>query len=238
MNNRNRGISGSWLKLIAVISMLIDHTASHVFRGMDWAYYCFFQIGHHEITPYFLMRGVIGRWAFPLFAFLIVEGFLHTHDRKRYGINLAAFALISEIPCNLVHANKFFYPGQNVFFTLLLGYLGLCVIERYRDDMKKLAQYLIPLFLLSIVLRSDYGCAGFGFILLIYLLRSNKLLMSIVGSGALPNTFFAGMAFIPIWFYNGERGFVKGKFLKYAFYWFYPVHLLVLYFIKLHIYGP
>ena len=234
----SKGISGSWLKLIACVSMLIDHTASHVFQWMDWANVCLFQIGHHEITPYFIMRCIIGRWAFPLFAFLIVEGFLHTHDRRKYGMNLFGFALISEIPFNLVHVNKFFWPVQNVFFTLLLGYLGLCVIERYREDMKRLAMYLIPLFVLSIVLRCDYGCAGFGFILLIYLLRSNKVLMSIVGSGALPYTFITGMAFIPIWLYNGERGFVKGKVWKYAFYAFYPVHLLILYFIKLHIYGP
>ena len=234
----NKGISGSWLKLIACVSMLIDHTASHVFRWMDWAYYVFFQIGHREITPFFIMRSVIGRWAFPIFAFLIVEGFLHTHDRKKYGMNLFLFALISEIPYNLVHANKFFYHGQNIFFTLFLGYLGLCVIERYKDDFRNLAKYLVPLFLLSIVLLADYGCAGFGFILMLYLLRNNKLLMSIVGTGALPSTIFSGMAFIPIWFYNGERGFVRGKVWKYAFYAFYPVHLLILYLVKLHIYGP
>ena len=233
-----KGISGSWLKVIACVSMLIDHTASHVFKGMEWAYFVFFQVGHYEITPYFIMRSVIGRWAFPIFAFLIVEGFLHTHDKKKYGMNLLGFALISEIPFNLVHVNRFFWPIQNVFFTLLLGYLGLCVIERYKEDFKNLAKYLTPLFLVSIVLRADYGCIGFGFILLIYLLRYNKLLMSIVGTGALPSTIFSGMAFIPIWFYNGERGFVKGKVWKYAFYAFYPVHLLVLYFIKLHIYGP
>ena len=233
-----KGLTGSWLKLIACTSMLIDHTASHVFKGMDWAYYVFFQIGHHEITPYFILRGVIGRWAFPLFAFLIVEGFLHTHDRKKYGMNLLGFALISEIPYDLVHVNKFFYIGQNVFFTLFLGYLGLCVIERYKEDFKNLAKYLVPLFVASILFRSDYGCAGFGFILLLYLLRSNKLLMSIVGTGALPSTIFSGMAFIPIWFYNGERGFVKGEVWKYAFYAFYPVHLMILYYIKLRIYGP
>lgn len=233
-----KGISGSWLKLIACLSMLIDHIALHVFKGMDWAYYVIFQIGHRVITPFFIMRSVIGRWAFPIFAFLIVEGFLHTHDRKRYGINLLVFALISEIPFNLVNANSFFYYKQNVFFTLFLGYLGLCVIARYKDDFKNLAKYLVPLFLTSIVLRADYGCVGFGFILMLYLLRNNKLLMSIIGTGALPSTIFSGMAFIPIWFYNGERGFVRGKVWKYAFYAFYPVHLLVLYFIKLHIYGP
>ena len=233
-----KGLSGSCLKLIACVSMLIDHMAGHVFKGMDWAYYVFSQIGHYEITPYFIMRSVIGRWAFPLFAFLIVEGFLHTHDRKKYGMNLLGFALISEIPFNLVHANRFFWPVQNVFFTLFLGYLGLCVIERYKEDFKNLTKYLVPLFLLSILLRADYGCIGFGFILMLYLLRENKLLMSIVGTGALPSTIFSGIAFIPIWFYNGERGFVRGRVLKYAFYAFYPVHLLVLYYIKLRIYGP
>ena len=231
-------MSGSWLKIIACTSMLIDHMASHVFRGMNWAYYVFFQIGHHEVTPYFILHRVIGRWAFPIFAFLIVEGFLHTHDRKKYGMNLLVFALISEIPFNLVHVNRFFWPVQNVFFTLFLGYLGLCVIELYKEDFKNLAKYLVPLFLASIVLRADYGCIGFGFILMIYLLRSNKLLMSIVGTCALPSTIFSGMAFISIWFYNGERGFVKGVVWKYAFYAFYPVHLLILYFVKLHIYGP
>lgn len=234
----NKGLSGSWLKLIACMSMLVDHTAGQIFRWMDWPYSVFFQIGHFEITPYYIMRGVIGRWAFPLFAFLIVEGFLHTHDRKRYGMNLFVFALISEIPCNLIHANKLYWSGQNVFFTLLLGYLGLCAIERYRDDIKQLAKYLIPFFLLSLVLRADYGCVGFCFILLIYLLRENKLLMTIIGTGAMSSTIFSGLAFIPIWFYNGERGFVRGKVWKYAFYWFYPVHLLVIYYIKLRIYGP
>jgi hypothetical protein len=232
------GISGSWLKLIACVSMLIDHIALHVFKGMDWVHSCLFQIGNHEITPYFVMRNVIGRWAFPLFAFLIVEGFLHTHDRKWYGMNLFLFALMSEIPFNFVNVNNFFYYKQNVFFTLLLGYLGLCAIERFKEDFKQLAKFMVSLFLLSFVLRADYGCGGFGFILLIYLLRENKLLMSIVGTGALPTTIFSGIAFIPIWFYNGERGFVRGKVWKYAFYCFYPVHLLVLYFIKLHIYGP
>ncbi len=232
-----KGISGSWLKLIAITSMLIDHTAGYVLQWQDWANVCLLQIGHHEITPYFILRSVIGRWAFPLFAFLIVEGFLHTHDRKKYGWNLFVFALISEIPWNLVHVNRFFWPAQNVMFTLLLGYLGLCVVEKYRDDLKSMAKYLIPLFLLSIVLRADYGCGGFGFILLLYLLRENKLLMSIVGTGSLTSKFFGGLAFIPICLYNGERGFVHGKILKYAFYAFYPVHLLVLYFVKLWVYG-
>ena len=82
------------------------------------ANYVFFLIGHREITPFFIMHSVIGRWAFPIFAFLIVEGFLHTHGRKKDGLNLLFFALISEIPFNLVNVNDFFYSKQNVFFTL------------------------------------------------------------------------------------------------------------------------
>ena len=70
-----KGICGSRLKVVACVSMLIDHMALHVFRGMDWAYYVFFQIGHREITPFFIMHSVFGRWAFPIIAFLFVEGF-------------------------------------------------------------------------------------------------------------------------------------------------------------------
>lgn len=228
-------LSGSWLKLIAITTMLIDHLAHHIFRGMPWAFYKIFELGDRVVTPYMLLRDV-GRIAFPIFAFLIVEGFLHTHDRYKYGRNLLLFALISEIPWNLVSKNSFFWSQQNVFFTLFLGYLGICVIHYYRDCLEKQVLYLLALLAASILLRSDYGCSGFGFIVMLYLLRNHKLYMSVVGSCFLSSRWRAGLAFIPICMYNGERGFVKGRFLKYAFYAFYPLHLLIIYLIKLHLY--
>ena len=224
-------ISGSTLKLIAVFAMLLDHSAKALYRYVPALQTEFFTIGDNHISTAFLMTS-IGRMAFPIFAFLIVEGFIHTHNRMNYGRNLLLFALISEIPWNLIHTNSILCPRQNVFFTLFFGYLGICVIEKYKGQLKEQALYLILLFLVSVFLRADYGCQGFAFILMLYLLRNKLLLAAIVGSGFLSSTWRAGLAFIPICLYNGKRGFVKGRVLKYAFYLFYPVHLMVLYFVR------
>ena len=223
--------SGSALKVIAIISMVIDHLAHFYWRDAIWINQVLLSVGHRQITPYFLMR-LVGRIAFPLFAFLLVEGFLHTRDRFKYGRNLLIFALISEIPWNLAHLGTWHYPSQNVFFTLFLGYLGLCAIELYKDDSKRLLASLLGLLAASVLLRADYGCSGFGFILLLYVLRENKILQAIIGSCVLGSRWIAGLAFIPINMYNGKRGFVKGAFAKYFFYVFYPAHLLVLYFLR------
>ena len=223
--------SGSWLKIIAVTTMLIDHLAAFYWGKMAPFQEVWFTIGHHSVTPYLILR-LIGRIAFPIFAFLIVEGFLHTHDRKRYGLNLLLFAFLSEIPFNLVHSGTWHYPVQNVFFTLFLGYLGLCAIEYYKDDGKRLLAALVGLLALSVLLRSDYGCSGYGFILLLYALRKNKILQAIIGSCVLWTRWVAGLAFIPINMYNGKRGFVKGPVAKYFFYLFYPLHLLIIYYLR------
>lgn len=208
--------------------MLLDHIAAFLpgdFPGMRET---LFMLGDKEITLRLLFN-CIGRTAFPLFAFLITEGYIHTHDRKKYGINLLLFALISEIPWNLVHGGDILYGRQNVFFTLFLGYTGICVLEHYREDIKKCSTILAALLLISIILRADYGCFGFGFIILLHLLKERKVLMSIIGTCVLPSRWIGGTAFIPILLYNGKRGFAKGKIAKYAFYAFYPGHLLLLY---------
>ena len=224
-------LSGSALKLLAVVSMLIDHLAVFYWYTVPSLQVAWFTIGHRTFTPLVLMR-IFGRLAFPLFAFLIVEGFVHTHDRRRYGINLAVFALLSEIPWNLVHSGTMLYPGQNVFFTLLLGYLGLCAIERFSFSKGFLLGSLLGLLVVSVFLRADYGCSGYAFILLLYVLRDNKILQAIIGSCFLGSRWIAGLAFIPINMYNGKRGFVTGPVWKYAFYLFYPLHLLVIWLLR------
>ena len=225
-----RFLSGSHLKLLAVLTMLVDHLAAFWWYRLPEFQTELFFVGHRAVTPYVLLR-MVGRIAFPLFAFLIVEGFQHTRNRRRYGINLAVFALLSEIPWNLVHSGKLFFPAQNVFFTLLLGYLGLCAIERFREQWKPLLGCLLGLLVVSIFLRADYGCSGYGFILLLYALRENKILQAIIGSCVLGSRWIAGLAFIPINLYNGQRGFVKGPVWKYAFYLFYPLHLLAIWWL-------
>lgn len=221
-------LNGSWLKMLAIFTMLIDHLAAFYWWHIPVFVQPLFVLGHKNITLYFLLR-CVGRIAFPLFAFLLVEGFQHTSNRKRYGSRLAAFALISELPWNLIHSGTWHYASQNVFFTLLLGFLGMWVLERYADDYRRMALSLIGLLVTSILLRADYGCSGFGFIMLLYVLRNSPLMQTVIGSCMLSSRWIAGLAFIPINLYNGRRGFIKGTVAKYLFYVFYPLHLFLIY---------
>ena len=101
-------LSGSMLKLLACIAMLIDHTGAIILSHYPPALTELFYINGKGITFYRIVRD-IGRCAFPIFCFLIVEGFLHTHDRRKYGRNLLLFALISEIPWNFMFSNTWHY---------------------------------------------------------------------------------------------------------------------------------
>lgn len=221
-------LDGSSLKLIASLWMLTNH-AANAFNPITGK--IVFTAGGFSIS---LVRIIyyLSRICFPIYAFLIVEGFTHTHDRKKYGMNLFLFALISEIPWNLEHSGTLFYEKQNVMFTLLFGYLGLCVFEKFKEEPLKQSITLLFLFVLSIVFKADYGYTGFAFILMLYALRNVRILQAVVGCTILSTKWIAGLAFIPINMYSGKRGFADNKFFKYAFYVFYPLHLLVIFLIK------
>lgn len=125
-----KGISGSTLKLVAIGTMLIDHTAASVLERILYS-------GNNYSNTlniiYVIMRE-IGRLAFPIFCFLLVEGIVHTHNKWKYAMRLAAFALISEIPFDLAFYGKpFFFGNQNVFFTLLIGLFVMIGFGMVRD---------------------------------------------------------------------------------------------------------
>ncbi len=223
-------INGSWLKIIAVITMLIDHLAYLILPHFDLFCEPIAFLGK-EFTILKICR-LIGRLAFPIFAFLITEGFTHTKNRKKYGINLLAFALISEIPYNLFFCGKPFYlQSQNVYITLFLGFIALYILENIKNDTEK-AIYIFGIVVLSIVLKGDYGVRGVILIILLYLLKNQLPLASALSLGLLSGGGAAWCAFVPINMYNGKRGFIKGKAVKYAFYAFYPVHMLIFYAIR------
>ena len=227
---RRRVLDGSVLKVLAVVTMLLDHTASVL---MEDTYYIVFRFGARTVDLYELMR-LAGRISFPLYAFLLVEGFLHTRNVKRYAGGLLILALLSEIPWNLVHSGSWLHiSSQNVLFTLLFGLLGLWVIRDCQGDLWKKALLLFGLLALSVVFHADYGVNGFGFIIMLYLLRDQALCRALVGCCMLPSLWKAGVAFSPISLYNGKRGFIRNRALQYAFYLIYPVHMLVLYWIRL-----
>lgn len=226
-----RVLSGSILKVVAVVSMLIDHVGVHLVNNEI----ILIQYGDYRLTLYRAMRD-IGRLAFPIFCFLLIEGFLHTRNQKRYGISLFIFAIISEIPWNLEHTGTFFYDQQNVFFTLLLGYLGMCAIEFLKSCPITQFISLLTLAVLSVILKTDYSIEGYCFIILFYMLREHEILR-IFTAPLLSNYRFVLLAFLPISMYNGKRGFIKGNFLKYTFYLIYPMHILIIYIIKANTIG-
>ena len=229
-------MSGSVLKTIALVTMIIDHIGSALLRNLDFAIQPLFVIGSRQFTMYAIFR-LIGRIAFPLYSFLLVEGFLHTKNRKKYGINLLVFAVISEIPYNLEHTGTLFFKNQNVFFTLFFGYLGLCFFERFKDEKVKQALSIGLLFCISWIFHSDYRYTGFVFILLLYLMRDRAFPRALIGSSLFPNTPAILVSFGFMGMYNGNRGFIKNKAVKYMFYAAYPVHLFILYLIKLKYIG-
>lgn len=233
--DRFKILSTSALKLIACVSMLVDHITKfhfHNFKNVSvaWPTATLFSIAGKAISFHGLLL-VLGRFAFPIFVFLLVVGFEKTRDRKKYGIRLFILALLSEIPFNLMMCHRLTYPVQNVIFTLFLGFLGLCAMEYFKG--KPLFRYgsIVVFFLIARFLRVDYGSAGFCFILLMYGLRNLKPIQCVVSSTLLPMKASVFLSFMVIYMFNGKKGIFQSAFWKYFFYAFYPLHMLIIYFL-------
>lgn len=225
---RITGISGNGLKGIAVCAMIIDHFAVVILPHL------YYEGILEETGPfviiYTLMRG-IGRLAFPIFAFLLTEGFIHTRNVKGYLLRMGVFALISEVPFDFAILGKVVdFSAQNVFLTLFLGLFTIYLIKKWENRM--VLQILAASFGITVSwgIRADYGGVGVILILAFYLFRYQKWERMASGAVAivcmieskLEICYLAALPVISL--YNGTRG--RGG--KYFGYWFYPVHLAVL----------
>ena len=151
-------------------------------------------------------------------------------------MSLLVFALISEPIFDLTRKLTVFdITYQNVFFTLLISYLGLCALEGLRDRPALRACAVLGLALVSMGSLCDYGPRGYAMVLMLYVLRDYPLEKTALGGCITQATWRAGLAFIPINLYSGRRGFIQGRVLKYAFYAFYPLHLYVLWRVRVHL---
>lgn len=232
-----RGLNGNQLKLIAVIVMLIDHIGYMIGRVVYPTLFSGTARFERWNFIYYLFRG-IGRTAFPIFCFMIAEGFLHTRDWKKYAARLGIFGLISEVPYDMMVSGKWFYPAnQNVFFTLLIGLLVLAAMReaarRIPADGVMPGQILIIALggLLAVFLKTDYDWSGVLLIAIFYWFGSSRISQCVLGyicmaatAGDLRFQLALLVPFALLYCYNGERGrAVNG--LKWLFYWFYPVHM-------------
>lgn len=235
-----RGFSGNQLKLIAVVSMLVDHIG-YVIIGNG----ILTPLWEQGLEPGFLLglyRGmrIFGRASFPVFCFLLAEGYVHTRSRKKYVLRLGLFALLSELPFDYMIAGKFIdWEVQSVMVTLLLGFLMLWVLEEVWQQFHsaELLQIgVIALFAgLSILLKSDYSYGGILLIALLYWFRQDRMVQCGVGLVWM-SLFLRVPQYVPglalgfgaMYCYNGKRGKRNGKGIQYFFYLFYPLHMLVI----------
>ncbi len=227
---RSRGLDGGALKGIAAALMLIDHVGA-------------------ILLPETVILRCIGRLAFPIFAFFIAEGYAHTRSFGRYLLRMAIWAAVSEIPFNLEFGH-FFVPGrQNVLWTFCLALLTLRGLEELRRETGG-ARYLgcgaalAAGFAAGELLHVDYGGWGVLSVVLFYLCRQGRYARPGLLAGMLvlnglcigsmktavfgiqvPIQIFAVAALPLLWLYNGRPG---AKGWRWAFYVFYPAHLLVL----------
>lgn len=227
-------LSSNLLKIIAMAAMVIDH-ASVIFIG-----------------PETNLWRQIGRISFPIFAFMIAEGAVHTKNKFLYAARLLAFAVISEVPFDMAFNGTYLeFSHQNVFFTLFLGLICVYCLDFFRKKSLGALGIITTIIcgLGAFFLKSDYGFMGVIVIALMYMFSTVKtgirylgfaltgLMTSIVyvfplSFGFLQSQVYAALCFVPLSLYNGKRG---RKMNRYFFYAFYPVHIIILYFIKMFI---
>ena len=209
-------LSGSSLKVIAIVSMTIDHLGLYMLGGDDPA---------SASVTYHLMR-MVGRLAFPIFAFLLVEGYVHTHNIRRYIMNLLMAAIISDIPWMLLGG----YDSHNVMFTLLLGLMAVSFIDRFWRNRLVTLTVISLIGVLAEWLQTDYSWRGIFLICVLFMFRDKPLLAFMFGLPFLMVYGLAGSAaglMMPM-LYSGQRGFATGRVSKYFFYAFYPLHLMAI----------
>ena len=225
---KKTGMSQEMLKLIACVTMLIDHTGAVLF-------------------PQYLSLRVIGRIAFPIYCFLLAEGVFYTRSPQKYGLRLGVGAILSELPFDLALFGGITLQYQSVMITLLLGFMmGICMKHVNKPHWQVLL--IIPFALVAEWLKTDYG--GWGIVLIALFILSHdlpqRLVVQTIGMAAIcylmdsfvmsfgalrvPIEMFALAAMVPIGLYSGEK-LSRSKALQWAFYLFYPVHLTVLFFL-------
>lgn len=219
------------LKIIGIITMLFDHIGD-------------------SILGEFSFLNLIGRIAFPLFAFQAVQGYIHTKDFKKHLIKMIVFACISQIPFMLflsTFTDTFMF---NIFFTFTLALIALYFYDKVKN---KLLGFIIVLCITIIAefIKVDYGAFGILLIFSFYFFKDKPILITIstfilcfgnyiIDIISYPSlsfiyilcAFFTFLPSILILFYNKK----EGPKTKYFFYIFYPLHLLILYFIHMALY--
>ena len=246
LENKRRefGFSHSALQIIAMLTMLIDHIGFVLIKNGKlfgyntalWENALTLPEANKWLILYRICR-MIGRISFPIFAFLIVEGFRKTSNLFKYMLRILFLALISEIPYDMMVFNELFtyrcLEVQNVLFTYFMGLQMLALITLVTRISEILTIFVAIIFgIICYILRVDYAIEGIILIYGFYIFRSDinlKCIIALIVTFAftLQNNFGAGiLSVIFIYFYDGQKGYINLKRIPYLFY---PIHMLVLY---------
>lgn len=243
MDKQGRGVSAAALHILAMALMLCDHMWAMLFPAAEW------------LT-------CIGRIAFPIFAFMIVEGYFHTHDLRRYMLRLLVGAVVSEIPFNLMYSGGVIYPyHQNVLWTFFISLLLIAAMERARARLRPVLWGAVSALLVLLGFAAgyaamvDYYGAGVLMVLVFYFFRKRNLLNLIcqflclyyLNVELLGGYYYA----VPILGHEVEivqqglalfsllpiwlyqgRQGYHGKAFQYFCYAFYPAHMLLLFVLR------
>lgn len=225
-----KGISQEALKLIACITMLIDHVGHAIVPELTVPY----------VVPLYYTCRIIGRIAFPIYCFLLVEGMRHTRNPQKYILRLAIGILLAEVPFDMLFEGGFTWNYQSVMLTLTLGAIMLLCMQKTQKREYKLL-LILPFALLAELAKCDYG--GWGIAMIAVFALFDRIPAQILGllavnllieSAVLPVfgipvsvQLFAVFAMIPVAFYSGRK-LTCSKAIQWAFYLFYPVHLIIL----------
>lgn len=223
-------LSSFSLRLLALVSMCVDHAGLTLFPSLG-VFRC------------------IGRIAFPLYCFLLVQGFLHTRDVRSYGRRLLLLAILSEIPFDLLIFGRLSSPiEQNVLFSLLFALLALVSCDTLHRSPLQAFIVSITLATCAMALRLSFGWLSVALCLGFYYTRENKLHQLILAAGMLLlysfslllsgvdkswvlTSFCSLLSLIPIRRYNGKSG-PRHPLLSFLFYAAYPAHLLLLFWLR------
>ncbi len=212
------------IKIIACVTMVLDHVKYAIPETTCFA------------TRY------LGRIAFPLFAFLVAEGYCHTSNLKKYYKRLTIFALISQIPFMLFRSLVGNWQMLNILFTLLLGIFAITIFDKLGKKYYLSLPLVFVVFYLGKILCVDYGWYGVAAVFVLYLCRNRKLLRIVAftilnfiyyyprliiddTSSSLISYLCATLPVVLLLAYNGKLG----RKTKYGYYIFYPFHMVILY---------
>lgn len=225
------------LKVIAILAMLVDHVAV-IF-------------GSHIANDVVVQMRIVGRIAFPIFAFLLVQGFIHTSNRTNYLARLLGFGMGITLILAFLSSFGIQVPTQlNIFITLGIGFIAMWFIHEYWETSKLVTIIITGGILLAAdLIHADYGAYGVATIVIFYITRNKKIWMNIGFIALTALTVFvetmrysnasilqiyAIAALLLLNLYSGEKGKLN---LKYFFYLFYPVHFVVLLITRYIMYG-